>query len=63
MGSIELTHKYPFAPTPAYKISKAAVNMLTKQWALDFAKEGFTFITTSPGVHTQPESIIENPTS
>jgi len=37
-------------PTSTYKVSKAAVNMLTVQWALDLAKEDFTIISTHPGV-------------
>lgn len=41
---------YQVQPTPAYKVSKAALNMLTVQYALSFADQGFTFITLSPGV-------------
>lgn len=37
-------------PCPAYKISKAALNALTVQYALEYAKEGFTFLALSPGV-------------
>lgn len=37
-------------PTPAYKISKAALNMLTVQYALSLADQGFTTIAVSPGV-------------
>ncbi|KAK4937645.1 hypothetical protein LTR10_021791 [Elasticomyces elasticus] len=36
-------------PTSTYKVSKAAVNMLTVQWALDLAKEDFTIISAHPG--------------
>lgn len=50
MGSLSLTSRYTFAPSPAYKITKAALNMLTAQYALDFAKEGVTFLAISPGV-------------
>ncbi|KAL8643140.1 MAG: hypothetical protein Q9228_000265 [Teloschistes exilis] len=39
-------------PIPAYKISKAALNMLTVQYALSLEKEGFTFIIMSPGLRT-----------
>jgi NAD(P)-dependent dehydrogenase (short-subunit alcohol dehydrogenase family) len=38
------------APTPAYKVSKAAMNMLTVQYALELGKEGFTVFMVSPGV-------------
>lgn len=41
---------YKGAPTPAYKITKAALNMLTVQYAQDYASEGFTFLSVSPGV-------------
>ena len=49
MGSMALIGKFSF-PTPVYKISKAALNMLMVQYALAFAKEGFTFVALSPGV-------------
>lgn len=35
---------------PAYKISKAALNSLTVQYALDLEEEGFTIVPISPGV-------------
>ncbi|KAF7193793.1 putative oxidoreductase [Pseudocercospora fuligena] len=50
MGSIAMTRDYSFAPTQAYKISKAGMNMLNAQWAMEFEKEGFTFLAVSPGV-------------
>lgn len=50
LSSITLAQKYAFQPAPAYKISKTALNMLTVQWALQFAQEGFTFICINPGV-------------
>lgn len=34
----------------AYNISKAALNMLTVQYAQDLEAEGFIFISLSPGV-------------
>ncbi|KAF2170908.1 hypothetical protein M409DRAFT_63934 [Zasmidium cellare ATCC 36951] len=49
MGSIAYTPCYTFAQTPEYKISKAAMNMLTAQYALEFADQGFTFLAISPG--------------
>lgn len=35
---------------PAYKISKAALNMLTVQYAVSYPDQGFTFVALSPGV-------------
>ncbi|KAH8828642.1 short-chain dehydrogenase-like protein [Flagelloscypha sp. PMI_526] len=49
VGSFALAPYLAIFPTPAYKISKTAVNMLTVQWANDFGKEGFTFFALSPG--------------
>lgn len=40
-------------PHTAYKISKAALNMLTLQYAHAFADQGFTFTAISPGVSTR----------
>ena len=40
------------APSPAYKVSKAALNMLNAQWALRYKDAGFTFLCVSPGVCT-----------
>lgn len=50
MGSITYSARYDFAPTPEYKISKAAMNMLTAQYASEFEEKGFTFLAVSPGV-------------
>lgn len=41
---------YAHNPTPAYKVTKAALNMLTVQYALDLQKEGFSVVAVSPGV-------------
>lgn len=49
-GSTTLAPYTHFMPAPAYKISKAALNALTVQYALDLAKDGFTFIALAPGV-------------
>ncbi|KAK4227345.1 hypothetical protein QBC38DRAFT_193968 [Podospora fimiseda] len=49
LGSITLARQMAVYPCPAYKISKAALNALTVQWALDYEKEGFTFVAISPG--------------
>ncbi|KAH8828967.1 hypothetical protein DL96DRAFT_1696015 [Flagelloscypha sp. PMI_526] len=48
-GSIALSGKYAHFPTPAYKISKAAANMLTRQYAHDLAKDGFSVFCLNPG--------------
>ena len=50
LGSIAMAPFFSFAPAPAYKISKAALNMLTVQYAQDLGKEGFIFLPISPGV-------------
>ncbi|PYI08315.1 short-chain dehydrogenase-like protein [Aspergillus sclerotiicarbonarius CBS 121057] len=49
LGSIAMAPRYAIFPVPAYKISKAALNMLTVQYAQSFADQGFTFLTLSPG--------------
>ncbi|KAL8711807.1 MAG: hypothetical protein Q9220_003751 [cf. Caloplaca sp. 1 TL-2023] len=49
LGSLTLASNYHFMPVPAYKISKAALNMLTVQYAIALKEEGFTFIAISPG--------------
>jgi NAD(P)-dependent dehydrogenase (short-subunit alcohol dehydrogenase family) len=41
---------YVDQPCFAYKISKAALNMMNVQYAQQYAKEGFTFLAVSPGV-------------
>lgn len=50
MGSMALSNVFSFAPGAAYKVSKAALNMLTRQYALAFSEDGITFIAVSPGV-------------
>ncbi|KAL8645078.1 MAG: hypothetical protein Q9226_007464 [Calogaya cf. arnoldii] len=49
LASITDAAKAHYLPAPAYKISKAAMHSLTVQYALDFEKEGFTFMALSPG--------------
>ncbi|EKG14038.1 Short-chain dehydrogenase/reductase SDR [Macrophomina phaseolina MS6] len=49
LGSITKAPTYALFPVPAYKVSKAALNMLTVQYAQSFAEEGFTFVAVSPG--------------
>ncbi|KAK8084690.1 hypothetical protein PG997_005961 [Apiospora hydei] len=36
-------------PAPAYKITKAALNMLTLQWGMEYRDKGFTIFGVSPG--------------
>ncbi|KAH7360167.1 short chain dehydrogenase reductase [Rhexocercosporidium sp. MPI-PUGE-AT-0058] len=49
LGSFGLAPQYTLSPAPAYKISKAALNMLTVQYAMDYAEKGFTIFALSPG--------------
>lgn len=53
MGSISLAGYGLHVSCPAYKISKAALNMLTVQYAFEFAEKGFTIAALSPGVSHQ----------
>ncbi|KAK1595299.1 uncharacterized protein LY79DRAFT_547317 [Colletotrichum navitas] len=48
-GSLTMMPYLHFSPSPAYKISKAAMNALTVQYALDHGKEGFSFMALCPG--------------
>jgi NAD(P)-dependent dehydrogenase (short-subunit alcohol dehydrogenase family) len=50
LGSIAWAEKFKLGPVPEYKISKTALNMLNKQYAMEFADAGFTFLLISPGV-------------
>lgn len=43
-----------FQPTPAYKVSKTALNMLTVQWAESLESDGFTVLAICPGVRILP---------
>ncbi|RAK97341.1 SDR family oxidoreductase [Aspergillus ibericus CBS 121593] len=38
-----------YAPCPAYKISKAALNALTVQYAMSYQDQGYIFLAISPG--------------
>ncbi|KAJ5550297.1 hypothetical protein N7461_004995 [Penicillium sp. DV-2018c] len=49
VGSIAMADTFSSLPSPAYKISKAALNMLTVQYSRQYADEGFTFLAISPG--------------
>ncbi|RAL08474.1 SDR family oxidoreductase [Aspergillus homomorphus CBS 101889] len=48
-GSLTKAREVFYAPCPAYKISKAALNALTVQYALSYEDEGFVFIAVNPG--------------
>ncbi|KAE8372265.1 hypothetical protein BDV26DRAFT_298015 [Aspergillus bertholletiae] len=48
-ASMTLAEMSSFANCPAYKISKAALNALTVQYAMSYKDEGFTFLAVSPG--------------
>lgn len=50
LGSITMADAFKSMPVPAYKISKAALSMLTVQYAHQYADDGFTFLGISPGV-------------
>lgn len=49
LGSIGMAPVFNFQPTPAYKVSKAALNMLTVQYAQAFAEDGLVFVAVCPG--------------
>ncbi|PVH95936.1 short-chain dehydrogenase-like protein [Periconia macrospinosa] len=49
LGSIARAQTYSIMSVPAYKISKAALNMLTVQYALSLADDDFTVVALSPG--------------
>lgn len=52
LGSIKMVKMepgYDQIPTTSYMISKAALNMLTVQYATDLKGEGFTVVAISPG--------------
>ena len=50
MGSFACIENYRHSLTPAYKVTKAAQNMLTVQYAQQYEAEGFTIVAVSPGV-------------
>ncbi len=49
LGSIELRGNSQLGGAIAYQCSKAALNMLTKQMSIDYAKHGVRAISISPG--------------
>lgn len=58
LGSIGLAGNFAAMPAPEYKITKAALNMLTVQYAQACAKEGFTIFSISPGVRSVSHAIL-----
>lgn len=60
MGSIGMAAKFKAAPAPSYKISKAALNMLTVQYALALEDEGFTVVAISPGVSNPEQPFVHH---
>lgn len=49
LGSIRSKDNFVAAPFPSYKISKAAVNMLMAQYAMELKPKGYTVFGVSPG--------------
>jgi NAD(P)-dependent dehydrogenase (short-subunit alcohol dehydrogenase family) len=58
LGSISLSQQSHSMPGPAYKITKAALNMLTAQYAHTYGKEGFVIFALSPGVRPSPFNFV-----
>ena len=50
MGSLALAEPFGIFPLPAYKVSKAALNALTIQWAQGLSAEGFVVVSVNSGV-------------
>jgi NAD(P)-dependent dehydrogenase (short-subunit alcohol dehydrogenase family) len=61
MGSIAWAEAMKLAAGSAYKVSKAGLHMLNKQYALDLKDEGFTCLLISPGVSLQAKHGSRNP--
>lgn len=49
-GSMTQAREVGYAPCPAYKISKTALNALMVQYALSYEYEGSVFMAARPGV-------------
>ncbi|KAJ6153560.1 hypothetical protein N7470_006519 [Penicillium chermesinum] len=49
LGAFSKVHIYQPMPSPAYTVTKAALNMLGLQYAYKYKDEGFTFLAISPG--------------
>ncbi|KAF4993394.1 hypothetical protein FGRMN_6523 [Fusarium graminum] len=48
-ASLAHAKRFMIAPHYSYRISKAALNSMTKMYALSLENEGFTFVAVSPG--------------
>lgn len=60
VGSIAYSSRFAQNPTPEYKITKAAMNMLASQYALEYGPQGFTVLAASPGVSKHRLLIIRD---
>ncbi|KAJ5715536.1 uncharacterized protein N7483_012717 [Penicillium malachiteum] len=49
VGSFAKAKAFWASPVPAYRVTKAALNMLTVQYAQEYESEGFTVVAVSPG--------------
>ena len=58
LGSFGMQERYKVFPVPAYKIAKAALNMLTVQQAAAYGPQGFTVVCLSPGVRYKVYPLI-----
>lgn len=56
VGSIAKQPVFRQLPAPSYKISKAALNMMTMLYSQELADEGFAVFCVSPGVSPWPWS-------
>lgn len=59
LGSIAMAEGYLQSTSVAYKVSKAALNMLTVQYAFQLGKQGFTVFCISPGVSPCPRGYVD----
>lgn len=50
LGTFSQAHVYQPSHTPAYSVTKAALNMLSLQYSYKYKDEGLTFLTITPGV-------------
>lgn len=54
LGLMTLAPALASFPVLGYKVSKTALHMLSLQWALALAEEGFVVVTLDPGVSIDP---------
>ena len=50
VGSFLNARRFAQYMSPAYKISKTALNSLTVQYAMEYENDGFAFVSVCPGV-------------